>query len=128
MAETAAKVEAAVQNGQSVEPLLDVMAASLHTTVQAIRSALPSEKVSDDGASATADPASVVAPLSRLKKLLANDDGEAADFILDAQPELAKALTGAEIATLSSCVGNFDFSGALKCVSDIAARLAIQLE
>jgi hypothetical protein len=66
--------------------------------------------------------------LSRLKKLLANDDGEAADFILDAQPDLAKVLTGSELSALSGFIGNFDFAGALKCVSEIAARLAIQLE
>ena len=39
-------------------------------------------------------------PLRKLKKLLSNDDGEAADFILDAQPALAKVLTGSEITTL----------------------------
>jgi hypothetical protein len=51
-----------------------------------------------------------------------------ADFILDAQPELAKVLTGSEITALSTLVSNFDFNGALKCVSDIAARLTLPLE
>ena len=66
--------------------------------------------------------------MSRLKKMLASDDGEAADFILEAQPDLAKVLTGAEITALSTLVSNFDFNGALKCVSEIAARLALPLE
>ena len=127
-AEAAAKVEATIQAGQDPQPLLDAMAASLSTTVQAIRSALPSEAATETAPSAPADAATVVVPLSRLKKMLANDDGEAADFILDAQPELAKVLTGSEITALSTLVGNFDFSGALKCVAEIAARLAIQLE
>jgi signal transduction histidine kinase/DNA-binding response OmpR family regulator len=128
VAEAAAKVETAVQTGQPVQPALDAMAVSLRTIVQSIQSALPNKSVTEGAPSASLDPASVVAPLSRLKKMLANDDGEAADFILDAQPELAKVLTGSEISALSAFVGNFDFSGALKCVSEIAARLAIQLE
>jgi signal transduction histidine kinase/CheY-like chemotaxis protein len=128
VAEAAAKVETAVQTGQTVPPALDAMAISLRTVVLAIRSALPDKSITEGAPSASVDPASVVASLSRLKKLLANDDGEAADFILDAQPELAKVLTGSEISVLSAFVGNFDFNGALKCVSEIAARLTIQLE
>ena len=127
VAEAAAKVETAIQKGESVQPVLDAMAASLQTTVRAIRSALPNEQVEQNGASAPVDLTSLVVPLSRLKKLLANDDGEAADFILEAQPELAKVLTGSEIAALGECVSNFDFSGALKCVSDIAGRLRLTL-
>jgi len=47
---------------------------------------------------------------------------------LDAQPKLAKVLTGSEITALSTLVSNFDFNGALKCVSEIAARLTLPLE
>jgi len=104
------------------------MAASLRTTVQAIQSAFPNEPVTAGVPSGPVDPSSVAAPLSHLKKLLANDDGEAADFILDAQPKLAKVLTGSEIAALSTLVSNFDFNGALKCISEIAARLTLPLE
>ena len=67
-------------------------------------------------------------PLRKLTTLLSNDDGEAADFILDAQPALAKVLTGSEITTLQAFVGNYDFNGALKCVSEIAGRLGVELE
>jgi len=41
---------------------------------------------------------------------------------------LAKVLTGSEIDALNTLVSNFDFNGALKCVSEIAARLTIPLE
>ena len=128
VANAAAEVETAIKAGQSVQPVLDALAAKLRTVVQAIRSALPSEQVTDSARAATADPASVVAPLRRLTKLLSNDDGEAADFILDAQPDLAKVLTGSEITALQAFVGNYDFNGALKCVSEIAGRLGLQLE
>ena len=128
VANAAAEAETAIKTGQSVQPSLDVLTSTLRTVVQAIRSALPAEKIADTARSATTDPASVVAPLRRLTKLLSNDDGEAADFIVDAQPDLAKVLTGSEITALQAFVGNYDFNGALKCVSEIAGRLGLQLE
>jgi two-component system sensor histidine kinase/response regulator len=128
VANAAAEVETAIATGHSVQPGLDVLAAKLRTVVEAIQSALPNEQVTDNTHAARADPSSVVAPLRLLTKLLSNDDGEAADFIVDAQPDLAKVLTGSEITTLQAFVGNYDFNGALKCVSEIADRLGLQLE
>jgi two-component system, sensor histidine kinase and response regulator len=128
VANSAADVETAIKAGQSVQPLLDTLATKLRAVVLAIRSALPKEQVAESVRFATADPASVVAPLRKLTKLLSSDDGEAADFILDVQPDLAKVLTGSEITTLRDFVSNYDFVGALKCVSQIAARLGLQLE
>ena len=128
VANSAADVETAIKAGLIVQPLLDMLATSLRAVVQAIRSALPDEQVAVGASAATADPASVAAPLRKLKKLLSNDDGDAADFILEAQPELGKVLTGSEIATLRDFVSNYDFVGALKCVAAIAGRLGLQLE
>jgi CheY-like chemotaxis protein len=128
VANAAAEVETAIATGHSVQPGLDALAAKLRTVVQAIQSALPNEQVTDNTRAARADPTSVVAPLRLLTKLLSNDDGEAADFIVDAQPDLAKVLTGSEITSLQAFVGNYDFNGALKCVSEIADRLGLQLE
>jgi two-component system sensor histidine kinase/response regulator len=128
VANSAADVETAIKAGLVVQPLLDVLAASVRAVVQAIRSALPHEHVTVEAGAATADPASVVAPLRKLARLLSNDDGEAADFILEAQRDFAKVLTGSEITSLRDFVGNYDFVGALKCVSEIAGRLGLQLE
>jgi signal transduction histidine kinase/CheY-like chemotaxis protein/HPt (histidine-containing phosphotransfer) domain-containing protein len=128
VADCAADVETAIKAGQSVQPLLDALAAKLRAVVLAIGSALPDEAAAESAPSATVEPASIAAPLRKLTKLLANDDGEAADFILDAQPDLAKVLTGAEIATLRDFVSNYDFVGALKCIAEIAGRLGLQLE
>ncbi len=128
LANAAAEVETAIKSGQSAQPLLDSLATKLRATVEAIRSALPNEQATDGARAATADPASVVAPLRKLTKLLSNDDGDAADFILEAQPALAQVLTGTEISSLRDFVGNYDFTGALKCVSEIAGRLGLQLE
>ena len=76
-----------------------------------------------------ATPRASRSPLIRLKQLLETDDGEAADFIIDAKPRLLPAyLTSTEIRTLSDRVGNFDFDAALKCLSGIASRLSLNLE
>jgi two-component system, sensor histidine kinase and response regulator len=128
VANAAAELETAIKSGGNVPPLLEATGASLTTVVQAIRAALPQEQVVESVDSAAADPASVLAPLRRLKTLLANDDGDAADFIVDAQADLAKVLTGGEITALRDFVGNYDFIGALKCVTEIAGRLGLRLE
>jgi signal transduction histidine kinase/DNA-binding response OmpR family regulator len=128
LANAAADVETAIKAGQSAQPLLETLDTRLRTVVQAIRSALPSEHIADSARAATADPSSVVTPLRKLRKLLSNDDGDAADFILEAQPDLAKVLTGSEITSLRDFVSNYDFVGALKCVSAIASRIGLQLE
>jgi hypothetical protein len=96
--------------------------------LQAIRSALP-EATGGNGAGAPpGDPAAVLEPLARLKQLLETDDGEAADFIVDAKSRLSGVLTPAEIKTLTERVGNFDFEAALRCLSGIASRLSLNLE
>jgi hypothetical protein len=93
-----------------------------------LRTALPEESGGNGAGRGSADPASVKEPLARLKKLLEADDGEAADFIVDAKPRLAGVLTSTEIKTLADRVGKFDFDAALKCLSGIASRLSLNLE
>jgi len=53
---------------------------------------------------------------------------EAADFIVDALPNLSGVLTRAEIESLSELVGDFNFEAALKCLSGIADRLSLNLQ
>jgi hypothetical protein len=60
--------------------------------------------------------------------LLKNDDGDAADYILEVGPSLSKVLTAAEINTLTGLVGNFNFEAALVSLSTIADRLSLRLE
>ena len=128
LANSAAEVETAIKSGQSATALLDTLESKLKATLEAIRAALPREETAGSTTVAAGDPVSVAAPLQKLAKLLSNDDGDAADFILDAQPALAKVLTAAEISSLQTFVGNYDFSGALQCAKEIAARLRISLE
>ena len=124
LAESAGKVETSVNEKQSVEPALENLSKSLIKVVSAIRSALPSEPASGNASVASADPITIAPQLAQLKKLLENDDGEAADFILDARPQLSKVLTAAEIDTLLDHVGDFAYADALQSLSAITARLS----
>jgi signal transduction histidine kinase/DNA-binding response OmpR family regulator/HPt (histidine-containing phosphotransfer) domain-containing protein/HAMP domain-containing protein len=128
VAEVAAKAESAILSGQGVEEALRSLETSFAKTAAAIRAALPSEQVASGNGGGSAEPATVLQPLLRLKTLLKNDDGDAADFILDARPGLLRVLTEAEMDTLAGHVGNFDFAAALHSLSDIAARLCLRLE
>jgi hypothetical protein len=127
LAEVARNAETAVKTGQGVEAALDSLSVSLDAVVRAIRSALPPEARVDSGCEASADPAIVLEPLSRLKRLLEGADCEAAEFIADARRNLSGVLTGPEILTLTELVDEFDFDAALKCLSGIAARLSLNL-
>jgi two-component system sensor histidine kinase/response regulator len=128
VAEVAAKAESAILSGQEIEEALRSLETSFATTAVAIRAALPSETVAGGNGGGSVDPATILEPLMRLKSLLKNDDGDAADFILDARPGLSRVLTEAEMNTLAGQVGNFDFAAALHSLSDIAARLSLKLE
>ena len=77
---------------------------------------------------ANVDPFTASVPLTRLKKLLQSDDGEASDILLELGPSLANVLTPAELDSLSTHVGNFAYADALECLSQIASRLHLNLE
>ena len=128
LAEAASQAEAAIKSrkdpGQDVQRVTGSLAALLAD----LRAALPDDAAGNSANSHSGDPASVQEPLGRLKRLLEADDGEAADFIVDARPRLAGILTPAEIRTLTDHVGKFDFDAALGCLSGIAARLSLNLE
>jgi two-component system, sensor histidine kinase and response regulator len=128
VAEIAAKAEAAIQAGQSAEDSLQSLESSLASVVAAIGAALPDHTGSAAGQAPSGDPATVREPLKRLNELLKNDDGDAADFILEARPRLSGALTEAELNALSAQIGNFDFAAALHSISAITARLSLKLE
>ncbi len=128
LAEAAAATEAAIRSGAGAEEALVSLAAAIDPAMRAIRARLPDETGGNGASELPGDPSMVVEPLARLKQLLESDDGEAADFIVDARSRFAGVLTPAEIKTLSDRVGNFDFDSALQCLSGIASRLSIDLE
>ena len=128
LSEAAARTEAAIKSKGDVAETVRALSLALDKLMADLRAALPEETGGNGAGRATADPATVQQPLARLKQLLEADDGEAADFIVDAKPQLAGVLTSTEIKTLSDRVGKFDFDAALKCLSGIASRLSLNLE
>jgi signal transduction histidine kinase/DNA-binding response OmpR family regulator/HPt (histidine-containing phosphotransfer) domain-containing protein len=128
LAEDAARVEEAITRGTPLEEALVALARSFHAVAGAIRSSLPDDQAAAVNATGSADSTTVARPLNRLRALLKNDDGEAADFILEARPVLSRVLTETEITTLTDAVGNFDFEAALNSLSGIANRLSLTLE
>ena len=135
LSDAAAKAEAAIDTNTGVDAALASLSALLDLTVASIRSALPNELAGAPGtgsapgmSSTNGDPAAVLAPLTRLKQLLANDDGEASDFLLELRPTLSRILTPAELDSLSTHVGNFAYSDALQSLAAIASRLSLNLE
>jgi HPt (histidine-containing phosphotransfer) domain-containing protein len=128
LAEAASQAEAAIKSRKDPGQDVQRVTSSLDALLADLRAALPDETGGNGASSHSGDPASVQEPLGRLKRLLEADDGEAADFIVDARPRLAGILTPAEIRTLTDHVGKFDFDAALGCISGIAARLSLNLE
>jgi two-component system, sensor histidine kinase and response regulator len=128
LSETAAKAETAIKAGQGIDTALTSLFAGLGAAVRAIRAALPGEIPTNGGGGASRDPRTVVKPLTQLKRLLETDDGEAADFMIDARSDLSGVLTPTEIETLSELVGDFNFEAALKCLSAITDRLSLTLK
>jgi CheY-like chemotaxis protein len=128
LSEAAAKAETAIKTGKGRDEAVQSLSLSLDAVLSSLGAALPAESGGNGSTPAAGDPARVKEPLIRLKQLLEADDGEAADFIVDAKPQLAGVLTSAEIKALSDRVGNFDFDAALKCLSGIASRLSLNLE
>jgi len=128
LAEAAGGAEIAIRTGEGAEEALIALSLALDPAIRSIQAALPEEAAGNGKDQAPGDPGTVIEPLARLKRLLESDDGEAADFIIDAKARLAGVLTPAEVKTLSDQVGNFDFDAALKCLSGIASRLSLDLE
>ena len=127
LSEAAARAETAIKTGKGIDSALTSLAVDLTAALGAIRTALPDEAATNGGG-LSRDPAAVVEPLTQLKRLLETDDGEAADFMIDARSQLAGVLTPTEIETLSELVGDFNFDSALKCLSSIADRLSLSLK
>jgi signal transduction histidine kinase/CheY-like chemotaxis protein len=124
LADEAANVESTIRSGQGVDEALETLSVTLNMVLESIRSALPPE-VGDEG---SGDPATVVLTLTRLKRLLEDDQPEAADLILDARLDLSQVLTGPELNALIELVTAYDFRAALDCLSETATRPSLTLE
>jgi hypothetical protein len=127
LAEAAARAETAIKSGQDGGAAIQALCLALDRALANVWAAIPDNSGNGNGR-APGDPVSVREPLIRLKRLLESNDGEAADFIVDAKAHLTGVLTPAEIKALTDQVGNFEFDAALKSLSGIASRLSINIE
>jgi CheY-like chemotaxis protein/HPt (histidine-containing phosphotransfer) domain-containing protein len=128
LASAAGSAELAIKTQTDVESALVKLEQALFAAVASIQQTIPSTEKVESTPRGNGDPAVVLQPLSRLKKLLEADDSEAAEFILQAQSSFASVLRGTEIETLTRAVGDFDYESALRTVSGIADRLSLKLE
>ena len=69
-----------------------------------------------------------MALLKHLKQLLAEDDGAALDFLLEARERIDGIISDADLDALQTTVSDFDFSAALDCLTGIAQRNKLSLE
>jgi hypothetical protein len=127
VSETAAEAEIAIRDGKDVGATLASLSEDLAQAVKAIQAALPEEAATKHGM-ARFDPTTALEPLAKLRRLLENDDGEAADFIVEVRPSLSAVITDLEMENLSELVGDFDFEAALACLSNITSRLERNLK
>lgn len=125
LAEAAGVAEKAIKADDDVEDALSRLSMLLDPMVKAIGSVFGSEGKA--AAMPLGDASAVAVPLARLKHLLENDDGEAAEFIIDVTPQLSTVLTPAEVSALSDHVSQFDFEAALQSLSGVASRLSLDL-
>jgi len=128
VAEAAAKAETSITTGQNSHEAIDALELAFTSAAQAIRLALPVQQLATAPAGASANPDAVREPLRRLHKLLKSDDGDAADFILEARPVLATVLTEPELQAVTGSIDSFNFDAALSSLSRIADRLSLKLE
>lgn len=128
LASAAGIAELAIKTQNEVEPTLVEMEQTLFAAVATIQKTLPSTRKVKSAEHGNRDPLVVLQPLSRLKRLLEADDGEAAEFMVEAQGSMSAVLSQTEIEALTRTVGDFDYDGALRAVSEIADRLSLKLE
>ena len=98
LAEAAAKAETAIRTGQEIGTALTSLSLALDSAVEGIRVALPEGVSTNGGGLGSANSATVVEPLTRLKQLLETDDGEAADFLFEILPSLSGVLRGRKLS------------------------------
>ena len=91
LSDAAATAETAIKTGRGVEASIKSLSYTLDSTIAAIAKAFPEEGAGSRSATEGSN-ASIKEPLIRLKQLLESDDGEAADFIVDAKAHLKGVL------------------------------------
>jgi two-component system sensor histidine kinase/response regulator len=116
------------RNARSLEAGLSGLAAELAPTMEAIRNFLAAGATDAPLRTSISDSAETVTLLRHLKQMLANDDGAALDYLLQARERIGGVISEADLDSLQKVAGDFDFSAALECLTGIAQRYNFSLE
>ena len=115
-------------DAQSLEAGLPGLAAELARVIEAIRNSLAAGGAEAAPRTSVSDSAETVKLLKQLKKMLADDDGAALDFLLEAGERVEGIISDADLNALQKAVRDFDFTAALDCLAGIAQRHNFSLE
>ncbi|MBF0537935.1 MAG: response regulator [Nitrospirae bacterium] len=121
----AARVEAAIKNNapdDEIQRICEEFARTLQALLMALRQAMPQEK--SQAVAETVDIQVLTPVISKLEKLLSEDDSEAADVFCESAALLRAAFRG-DAAEIESAMQNFDFEQALSVLARAKEGLKI---
>jgi two-component system sensor histidine kinase/response regulator len=104
------------------------LADELARVIEAIRDSLAAGGAEASPRTPISDSTEAVRLLKQLKQMLADDDGAALDYLLDARERVEGVISDADLNALQKAVRDFDFTAALDCLSGIAQRHKFALE
>jgi two-component system sensor histidine kinase/response regulator len=116
------------RNAPSLEAGLSGVAAELARLMAAIRNSLATGAADAPPRAPDSDPEETVKLLKHLKQMLADDDGAALDYLLEARDRIGGAISEMDLDSLHKAVADFDFPAALDCLTGIAQRHNFLLE
>ena len=127
VSDAALRIEQGLKQGENVDAAIRSLAGHLAPVIAAIREALPTAPVKSNGPAPLTSAADCIDQLSALRKLLASDDGDAAQLMAELAPSLATVLADEEVNNLARTIDNFDFPGALATLDEVCRRLSQEL-
>jgi HPt (histidine-containing phosphotransfer) domain-containing protein len=126
----AAELEGSLRdrNVHSLEAGLSALAMELTRSMDAIRNSLAASAADVPLRTVVSDSAETVRLLKHLKQMLADDDGAALDYLLEARDRIGDTISEADLDSLQKPVGDFDFTAALVRLAGIARHYNFSLE
>jgi two-component system, sensor histidine kinase and response regulator len=126
----AAEIERSLRdrNARSLEAGLSGIATELARLMEAIRNFLAAGAADAPLRTSISDSAEALTLLRHLKQMLADDDGAALDYLLEARDRIGGTISETDLTSLHKAVADFDFPTALDCLTGIAQRHNFLLE
>jgi HPt (histidine-containing phosphotransfer) domain-containing protein len=116
------------RNARSLEAGLSGIAPELARLMEAIRNFLAAGATDAPLRNSNSNSAETMTLLRHLKQMLADDDGAALDYLLEARDRIGVAISETDLDSLHKAVADFDFPAALDCLTGIARRHDLSLE